>query len=211
LSAIGALSCRLRALATLRLLLDHTTPLRWIGQPARIAFSSEVDTDSRCVRTKFSFRNSGNLSALRQTVALSLTKPALPAEGTMLSNSILTGFVNYGTDNYSRGTARQLRQTNAFNGFIFVPYGVFAAFYASSLDWKVTAPVSDFNRRRPMSRNITRTSARKSRFDAADRRHRSPMGHVHLPSSSRTRMRCGTKASRSPASSASAGFNPAMT
>ena len=34
LSAIGALSCRLRALATLRLLLDHTTPLRWIGQPA---------------------------------------------------------------------------------------------------------------------------------------------------------------------------------
>ena len=33
----------------------------------------------------------------------------------MLSNSILTGIVNYGTDNYSRETARRLRQTNAFN------------------------------------------------------------------------------------------------
>ena len=58
----------------------------------------------------------------------------------MLSNSVLTGIVNYGTDNYSRGTARRLRQTNAFNGFIVILYGLFAAFYAS-LDWQALRPL----------------------------------------------------------------------
>ena len=57
-----------------------------------------------------------------------------------LSNSVLTGIVNYGTDNYSRGTARRLRQTNAFNGFIVILYGLFAAFYAS-LDWQALRPL----------------------------------------------------------------------
>ena len=58
----------------------------------------------------------------------------------MLSNSILTGIVNYGTDNYPRGTARRLRQTNAFNGFIVVLYGLFTAFY-TWLDWQALRPL----------------------------------------------------------------------
>jgi adenylate cyclase len=58
----------------------------------------------------------------------------------MLSNSFLSKIVSYGTDNYSRGTARRLRQTNAFNGFIFVLYGLFAAFYAS-VDWHALRPL----------------------------------------------------------------------
>src|SRR3954466_11607596 len=49
----------------------------------------------------------------------------------MVASSVLTAIVNYGTDNYSKGTARRLRQTNAFNGFVVVLYGLFAAFYAS--------------------------------------------------------------------------------
>src|SRR3954452_17847139 len=58
----------------------------------------------------------------------------------MLSNSVLTGIVNYGTDNYSKGTARRLRQTNAFNGFIIILYGLFAAFYGL-LDWQALKPL----------------------------------------------------------------------
>ena len=58
----------------------------------------------------------------------------------MLSNSVLTGIVNYGTDNYSKGTARRLRQTNAFNGFVVLLYGLFAAFYAS-VDWQALRPL----------------------------------------------------------------------
>ena len=45
-----------------------------------------------------------------------------------------------GTDNYSKGTAQQLRQTNAFNGFVVVLYGLFAAFYAS-VDWQALRPL----------------------------------------------------------------------
>ena len=57
-----------------------------------------------------------------------------------VSNSVLTGIVNYGTDNYSKGTARRLRQTNAFNGFVVLLYAVFAAFYAS-VDWQTLRPL----------------------------------------------------------------------
>src|SRR3954451_17369680 len=52
-----------------------------------------------------------------------------------VASSVLTAIVNYGTDNYSKGTARRLRQTNAFNGFVVLLYGVFVAFYAS-VDWQ---------------------------------------------------------------------------
>src|SRR3954454_7034160 len=62
------------------------------------------------------------------------------ANVSMLSNSVLTGIVNYGTDTYSKGTARRLRQTNAFNGFVVVLYGLFAAFYAS-VDWQALRPL----------------------------------------------------------------------
>jgi adenylate cyclase len=62
------------------------------------------------------------------------------AKLSMLSNSVLTRIVNYGTDNYSKGTARRLRQTNAFNGFVVLLYGVFAAFYAS-VDWQGPRPL----------------------------------------------------------------------
>jgi hypothetical protein len=55
LSAIGALSCRLRAFATLRLLLDHTTPLRWIGQPAyHRPQSSDIAAANSMLRHLFS-------------------------------------------------------------------------------------------------------------------------------------------------------------
>jgi adenylate cyclase len=58
----------------------------------------------------------------------------------ILSNSVLTGIVNYGTERYSKGTARRLRQTNAFNGFVVLLYGLFGAFYAS-VDWQTLRPL----------------------------------------------------------------------
>lgn len=48
--------------------------------------------------------------------------------------------MNYGTGNYSKGTARRLRRANAFNGLVVVLYGLCAAYYAS-VDWKALRPL----------------------------------------------------------------------
>jgi class 3 adenylate cyclase len=55
-------------------------------------------------------------------------------------HSILAAIVNYGTGHYSERTARRLRLINAFNGIVFILYGLFAAFYAA-LDWQALQPL----------------------------------------------------------------------